>query len=666
MKHLTAIAMAAMAFTAQAQVGNFKPYSVSSDFHEIVNFKTLTKSFPVTAEQKALLRKNLFVVSPRNNDQLYEIYGVNDYENISSLITTDTVLHLYHVYFDATLRKVEQDALMPKLQRLTAKMVQASQNQGQSASSPELRSAAASNAAYFAVAANLLRSGSAPSSPSVATELVRIKAAKGYEMSAIFPYKVDYSRFIPRGHYTKSEALKRYFRAMTWYGMMPFELADKNGKPQPDQINRAVLAAAALKSSGETADWEAIYEPTSLYVGASNMYTPDEIRQASVDAFASTNRPQTGQMPAFIDRLKAMRAAKITTHLTRPGTPGGEVQFRFMGLRYIPDSEIMQRLTGDQRWMTTGLDVMSVLGSRRATDILDGHPKIYNPQRWSGYVPERAKLAVEFAQVPASTWKSNLYWSWIDTLRLLVRPVPAGYPEFMRNAAWQDKTLSSALGSWTELRHDTILYGEQSASEMGDGDDPPPPFVKGFVEPNVAVYERLIALSKQSRTELQQRKLIESDGVDHFKAYEELLGFLASMSRKELAGTPLTRAQHQRIRKIEGEFGDLTESMLRYGNNFKALTQDDWNMALIADVHTGGDDALEEAVGKADEILAIVPIDGKLYIARGGVFSHYEFTVPISGRMTDEAWKKSLEEFKAPARPHWTSSFFVPLNPKNR
>ena len=50
-----------------------------------------------------------------------------------------------------------------------------------------------------------------------------------------------------------------------------------------------------------------------------------------------------------------------------------------------------------------------------------------------------------------------------------------GYPSFMRNEAWTDKSLNTSLGSWAELRHDTILYAKQSGIECGgDGDEPPP------------------------------------------------------------------------------------------------------------------------------------------------------------------------------------------------
>ena len=42
------------------------------------------------------------------------------------------------------------------------------------------------------------------------------------QVSTIFEYDVDFSQFKPRGHYTESEKLKCYFRAMMYAGRMSF------------------------------------------------------------------------------------------------------------------------------------------------------------------------------------------------------------------------------------------------------------------------------------------------------------------------------------------------------------------------------------------------------------------------------------------------------------
>jgi hypothetical protein len=68
---------------------------------------------------------------------------------------------------------------------------------------------------------------------------------------------------------------------------------------------------------------------------------------------------------------------------------------------------------------------------------------------------------------------------------------------------------------------------------------------------------------------------------------------------------------------------------------------------------------LEEATGFAKEIYAAFPRDGKVVIARGVVFSQYEFTVPLSERMTDDAWHEQLNQGIEPAYADWKLSFLA-------
>jgi hypothetical protein len=72
---------------------------------------------------------------------------------------------------------------------------------------------------------------------------------------------------------------------------------------------------------------------------------------------------------------------------------------------------------------------------------------------------------------------------------------------------------------------------------------------------------------------------------------------------------------------------------------------------------------MEEAVGLADELYALVEIDGYLYITRGAVFSYYEFYQPKTNRLTDEQWQEMLRKGKAPTRPRWTREFMVDQPP---
>jgi len=82
--------------------------------------------------------------------------------------------------------------------------------------------------------------------------------------------------------------------------------------------------------------------------------------------------------------------------------------------------------------------------------------------------------------------------------------------------------------------------------------------------------------------------------------------------------------------------------------------------ALVADVATNPEgQVLEEATGHIFNIYVVVPVDGDLRIARGGVYSYYEFPWPLNDRLTDKKWHNILDSGQAPELPDWTNSFIA-------
>jgi hypothetical protein len=89
--------------------------------------------------------------------------------------------------------------------------------------------------------------------------------------------------------------------------------------------------------------------------------------------------------------------------------------------------------------------------------------------------------------------------------------------------------------------------------------------------------------------------------------------------------------------------------------------EEDEQAAIVADVATDPNGyALEEGTGRIFDIYVVVPDGvGGLQVARGGVYSYYEFRWPISERLTDEAWRSMLGTDSQPPRPAWTGAFIV-------
>jgi hypothetical protein len=89
------------------------------------------------------------------------------------------------------------------------------------------------------------------------------------------------------------------------------------------------------------------------------------------------------------------------------------------------------------------------------------------------------------------------------------------------------------------------------------------------------------------------------------------------------------------------------------------IFDEDDQAAIVADVATSPEgQVLEEAIGRIFEIFVVVPDGaGGLHVARGGVFSYYEFPWPMGDRLTDETWRAMVAAGQAPERPGWTALF---------
>ena len=277
----------------------------------------------------------------------------------------------------------------------------------------------------------------------------------------------------------------------------------------------------------------------------------------------------------------------------------------------------------------------------------------------ANYGANMDKLRATFAGYGDDVWTQNLYWGWVYNLRPLLDTPGEGYPQFMRGDAWRDKQLNTALGSWTELKHDTLLYAKQTYAEGAGGGPPEPTPPKGYVEPVPLLYARLAALAQMTVDGLDSRGLISEEDKGALTQLVTLSTQLKNLSEKELRDEALTPEEYDAIRF----YGRTIESLTIASADMDPSTgQADAldGAALVADIATDpGGQVLQEGIGRIFEIYVVAPVEGKLVLTKGGVFSHYEFAQPLSNRFTDEAWRKQVDEGKLPPQAPWTASFLV-------
>jgi len=633
-----------------------------------------------TDNQEEKICKNGFVVTPAKHGQIYDIYERNDYAGRPNFITTDGILELYHLFFDFTLRKLEEEEFYKVIKNLTGEMKKLSLETYNSTGNATLKEASRRNIAFFSVSQYFLVGDSMDMPAIVDTitkpEISKCEAHAGFAPPTIlnpdgnpdYEYKVDYSQFVPRGHYTRSETLKKYFMGMLWYGTYSLHINSKTDF-YDTELTQALLITHHLYSNNLLPQWQIIYDMTSFYVGASDDLGPEDIKYAIEKVFGgdySLEEFTDGNKLNEVKKILGKKFAEKTKIKQFIWGPQG-AQFRFMGQRYIPDSEILQRLVVPRkRIFPKGLDAMAVFGNKLAEDLMLNKYK----DSWE-YFPEYPDtlnvLKKQFSKLQEKDWRVNLYFNWIWCLKsLLELSLDYNYPFFMKNEAWTAKDLSTALSSWAELRHDVILYAKSSyAAECGGGGEekwlwiPEPP--KGYVEPNVEFYKRIIELLEFTNKELTEHELLTSY-EDLFNRFTEAVTFLERVSGKELKNESRTLQEYEQIRRFGSLLENLTNEVKEFDPTRNFTRGPDRFIPVIADIHTGKmpdgpAGALEEGVGFAHEIYVVVEIEGKLRLMRGGVFSYYEFLQPASDRLTDEKWQEMLSEGKAPPQPDWINVF---------
>jgi len=628
-----AVSCAVLATAATAWTGEVVP-----DLGKVGGIGRL-KGPPAARE---LLQRNGFVVVPRFYHQIFSPYIQ---EGLPPFVTTDSLHRTFHVIFEEQLKAVET-AFAGEVAAISKGMADAFNAVRKAGDLTDDGERAARMAeAYFTVAATLLEQatqGGTDAAGLAAREVALIRGARGVETSPIFRYRIDYSQFKPRGFYTETPVLARYFRAMTWYGHAAFRLVSDDETRTAMMIAQRFARNEALRER-----WRRIDRVYTWLIGSADDLTPLEYEAAALYAMDASARDP---LPACKKMLRKLRDPKINSMVIAPEDMPRWRELskgmRFFGKRYLPDSEIFMHLTLPAvpgRGFPSGLDVMAANGSARAAGLLRAEGHFARKGYQEGFAASHRLLA----DLKQAAQRSH-YVEFLRLIETLWSPPPKGAPPFLSVPAYADKNLVTALGAWASMRHAWQLQAKQSVTYMGLGDEQPP----GYVEPNLAFFERLDGLVGKTLDVLGD---IDGIDVERLTRFRRLVGQVRAIAEKQLAGKPLLGNDRRVLDRYGPTLGELSYFE---GNAWLSDKRLPW-MSLVADVHTEHLSAktLEVATGGAMPIYVVVPAGGTQHLMVGGVYSYYEFRQPIADRLTDGAWRRRVATGKTPPMPGWTASF---------
>jgi len=630
-------------------IANSPSYSWKPDLSDLHNAGQYTG---FTKKQLSMINSNGFVVLPESSTyppaMLHQGYEMSEYDYTPLFVSSDIVLHMYRTFYSESMKMLELTEYLPALEMMTSELYDRVHKDYEDAPS-EVKEELQYVYGYIAVAANLLDIET--DTPDEITAMVEYEIAKisekgGLDESMVFQKNVDYSQYTVRGHYTLHEDLGRYFKTMMWYGQSGFQLtADK--KILYEGITRAcMLTHLMMADESNVKRWNSIYELTKLYSGYSDDLNIFDMKTFMMDVYGSEHLDyssyiDTGYKEAIDKEVANLRQPQIVGKFVLSDMKVG-LEFRLMGQRFTLDGYIMQSLMEPiVRPDPTAYDVMTALGSPLAEEIL--YDNYTTNQNWPGF-DDKLQEMKDFAE-NYEDFRSNLYngWLWAIQATLDDSESKEGLPVFMQNKAWDYKTLTSALGSYAELKHDNVLYSKQPMAERGGGYEEEQTY--HYVEPNVELYSRLLWLAKYTKMNLESNNQIQSETVEPINQMIKMLSVLESVSIKELQGEEVTDEEFATIQSIGGYIDSLNftyrQSLYEQGIEVDQRT----TSALISDVATvldpAGDSYLEEATGMPYDIYVVCHTNESTFLAHGYVYSYYEF-LSFEKRLTNEDWETMI------------------------
>jgi hypothetical protein len=510
-------------------------------------------------------------------------------------------------------------------------------------------------------------------------------------------FSVPFSLFTVRGTYTSSSLRRQYFRAVQWYQQIPFftrstDLSEYSiaigtlMNNHPELLSEYSAMGDLLKQLvGESDDLDA-----GDFARAVKELEDDVHDEAARAAFLATAKPaaRIKGLPAFYSSVGIVTMKDVIDK-----TRG----MRFFSQKFIPDSYWTGRLTqGDEAPEVDGMklprtassvQVMTILGSDYARSQLGTLP--FYPTHKQAIDTRLSELTNEAHDWGADYWKKNQVTGILSSIATLfswqqkhVQELPA----FMQSPLWGSKSLMTASGFWTELRHTNILYAKQSFAEKGGGGDDgtcdtrviPEP-VYGYVEPQPAVYAQLIDTAEQLAAVYRDRAL-QLQNAEKLQTYIALLRAAHEYATLQLADTAFTETTLSRGVPLENDpqcvqnYIDPSVSVKRPGvesvmNADKQIVAalsraedlrrglitmmlsalplpvegpilpiKDKRAAVVADIHTSDEGIVEEGTGVPFLIFVAVKDANGPRLTTGLTYSHYEFLSDT--RLTDEAWQQ--------------------------
>lgn len=567
--------------------------------------------FIQSQEELKLFQNHFGLFRPNHSDQLYKLYETENYYCNSYdrslptrpyLVTTDIFWELFGSAYQGIFIVKERDEAIPNFWQFVDKASHYFKTK---------------NSKWNSVLNTLnnyrLNEGSTHA------EVLRIVRASN-DVSDITGRDYAFSDLKPRGHYTSSPEMEKYFKAFRYFTtiLSDDQSALKELEQVPNEITK--FAQAWINS------YHGLIAPSRSQIVWQDM-----------------NRG----IPSY-----CRNPSDLKTIFPLSWGFDNEVLFSSVYHENLPE-DLQVKGNSGFRMLPSGLDLASVFGNHLAENLLQSDFEKYPPLK---KVISHLRDNFEINQNKAD-FRDNIYNRWLNTMAIQWTDTTSSINGDKDKALWQAKRLQTGLATWATLRHATVLVNERVAAECGESgfEEMLMKAPRGWVEPDPSTFAAIAGLFDELAAYCSRRignkpSVAVSNNMDLSlyngiimrlkEAAQEARQFQA-MALKKRKGIELTNEENEKILFVARVAEHLFLVFNSLSNKDYGLSVPD-PMAKIADVSGDGNVSpfLMVAVGNAIEWNHIVPFYGRHQIVKGAVYSYYEFT--SQQILNDEEWRKNV------------------------
>jgi len=669
--------------------------NINSNWNDALYHDSVKIKYGLTEDEISLINKNGFVVTERVWNETFGMMLADIYhKDLPVFVTTDMILHAFHYSYDKILIDVERGIIIDRLKELLEKIHSNIPNlESRYSTNEEMQDRIKDVDLYLTVPRKLLGEDISPyysSNLAQVNDLLQFIDEEQLQNIPFFsevPRKIDFSQFKPRGHYDDiyNPELGMYFKTMIWLGRMELYLIAPNSLVQPtfEDVQRQAVISYLIQELIEISDAQAIYneieEVIEAFVGEQDNTTLSDLLslKETVGFLYCSELLDSAYFKSFQDTLstKDYAAQKILSQvlIQNPYSPDSirpASAFMLFGQRFVIDSYITGSVVFDRikakRMLPSTLDVLFGLGNDAAAQLLVDELNEYK------YSSNLAALRYLVDSYENDFWESTIYNGWLNSIRDLNPPTDRTYlPEFMQTAAWWQQKMNTQLSSWTELRHDNLLYAKQSYSGI-----PVCSYPYSYVEPFPEFYNSMKTLAinfKEKITDLNfSDEYLKQEIFSYLDNLYTINDTLETIAYKELNGMEFTNEEILFLKKmmneemagcVTGYNGWYTKLYYKDYGFYNGLNEQDF---IVADYHTSPSDANGAMVGwvahagtgeiNLSVITAELP-NGEMTAFVGPVMSYHEFTTDNFFRITDDEWTDTY--LNSSSKPAWTNIYLA-------